>query len=69
MSEALTPELLRERVLAIVEKQIASPLAVAETGDQDAMDVVLIALVAYARGWRDAGGDFDPLTMLEAGLA
>lgn len=62
MSDPLTPEQLRERVLALVDERLAA-------GDDTERDLVLLVFRAYAAGWRDAGGDFDPLTMLEAGFA
>jgi hypothetical protein len=61
----LTPEGLRERVVAFFEREAETNTATTFTDEEWA----LIVVKAYAAGWSEGGGEFDPLTMLDAGGA
>jgi hypothetical protein len=68
MTEPLTPEQLQKRVVGILQDTVEHGLPGPHNNDLEVM-VGLLMAKAYATGWHDAGGDFDLLTMLEAGLA
>jgi hypothetical protein len=57
----LTPERLRERVVAFFDREAQTNTANSFTDEEWA----LIVAKAYAAGWLEGGGEFDPLTMLD----